>query len=308
MRVCISRKPISGPWGGGNLFVKGMSTLLKNKGHQVFYDLVENLDYILMIDPRPSNYGIDANQIFNYKYRNPKTRVLHRINECDKRKGSVGLDKLLLTCANLSDDVVFISEWVKNYFTNQGYDRKSTVIYNGCNVKDFTYKKSSEINSVHLVTHHWSDNILKGYDFYKKIDDVCLENNWQFTFIGRFNKNIKTNNTQLIEPKTGKELAEKIKLGNIYVTASKWEPCGMHHIEAASCGIPVLYHENGGGINEGCQRYGEKFSNLDTFKIGLEKIVNNYSHYRNEILNYDLSIEACCLKYLSIMERNVNEI
>ena len=121
MRFCISRKPVEGPWGGGNLFVKGMSSVLKSKGHEVFYDLVPNLDYIIMIDPRPSNYGVDANQIFNYRYNNPATKIIHRINECDKRKGTSGLDDVLLTCANLSDKVVFISKWLQDYFIKKGF-------------------------------------------------------------------------------------------------------------------------------------------------------------------------------------------
>jgi len=303
MKVCISRKPVSGPWGGGNLFVKGMSELLKNEGHEVFYRLVPNLDYIIMIDPRPSNYGIDANQIFNYRHNNPGTKILHRINECDKRKGSEGLDTILLTCANLSDDVVFISKWLQNYFISQGYDGKSHVAYNGCNVEDFTYKETSNCDEVHLVTHHWSNNMLKGYGFYKEIDDICIENNWKFTFIGRFNEDIETNNIKMIEPLTGKELGEKIKLGNVYVTASKWEPCGMHHIEAAACGLPILYHENGGGINEGCERYGESFNSLDSFKEKLNLIMENYEDYRQKIEKHDLSVESCCKKYLEIMNK-----
>lgn len=303
MRVCISRKPVSGPWGGGNLFVKGMSELLSSKGHEVFYDLVPNIDYIIMIDPRPSSYGIDANDIFNYRHKNPKTKILHRINECDKRKGSSGLDEILLQCAELSDDVVFISQWLQEYFKKKGYQGKSSVIYNGCNTKDFTPDEDTKnLNEIHLVTHHWSNNILKGYDFYKELDDECVKNNWKFTFIGRFNETIKTKNIKMIGPHTGKELAEKIKLGNIYLTASKWEPCGMHHIEAAACGLPILYHEDGGGINEGCERYGESFRTIDEFKNKLTKIVENYEDYQGSIRKYDLSIEKCCQAYLSLME------
>lgn len=301
MRVCISRKPVEGPWGGGNLFVKGMSSLLKNKGHEVFYELVPNLDFIIMIDPRPSNYGVDANQIFNYRLQNPKTKVLHRINECDMRKSTKGLDNILLTCANLSDKVVFISSWLQEYFIKRGFSKDSTVIYNGCDTKDFTFKEKQDISEIHLVTHHWSNNILKGYDFYKEIDDICVENNWKFTFIGRFNEEIQTKNIQMIGPLTGKELAEKIKLGNVYVTASKWEPCGMHHIEAAACGLPILYHEDGGGINEGCKRYGESFSDIEDFKSKIKLLVENYDDYREKIKNVNLSIDNCCESYYKIM-------
>ena len=301
MRFCISRKPVEGPWGGGNLFVKGMSSVLKSKGHEVFYDLVPNLDYIIMIDPRPSNYGVDANQIFNYRYNNPATKIIHRINECDKRKGTSGLDDVLLTCANLSDKVVFISKWLQDYFIKKGFKGSSSVVYNGCDTNDFTFKEEIDLSEIHFVTHHWSDNILKGYDFYKELDNACEENKWKFTFIGRFNKDIQTKNIRMIDPCTGKDLADKIKLGNVYVTASKWEPCGMHHIEAAACGLPILYHEDGGGINEGCERYGESFSNMEDFKYKLELLIENYEAHRDEIKNIDLSITNCCESYYKVM-------
>ena len=303
MKVMISRRPKNGPWGGGNLFIKGMSECLKNRGHEVFYEFVKDLDYIIMIDPRPSDYGVSINEILQYKHFFPKTKIVHRINECDKRKGTENLDSILLQCTEHVDHVVFISEWLKQYFMDKGLKRKDTsVVYNGCNTSHFNFENKVEsIDKVHLVTHHWSDNIMKGYDFYKELDDILIEKDWQFTFIGRFCKDIKTKNITLLNPSTGKQLADKIKLGNIYITASKWEPCGMHHIEGAACGLPVIYHEMGGGINEGCKRYGEPFSDMSSFLIAVDRIKKNYGNYIDKIKREDLSISGCCTKYCEIV-------
>ena len=42
------------------------------------------------------------------------------------------------------------------------------------------------------------------------------------------------------------ELADELKKHHIYVTASVNEPSGNHHIEAAQCGLPILYLDSGG--------------------------------------------------------------
>ena len=303
MKVMINRKIVDGPWGGGNLFVKGINKELLERGHEVYYDFVEDLDFIFVINPMPSQYGYDINEILQYKTLFPKVKIIHRVNECEKRKGlNTGLDQILVETAKRSDYVVFISEWLKEYFKQKGYDGKSFVIYNGCDVKHFNTlnKKTNDTSKeIHLITHHWSNHMLKGYDFYQELDEILEENNWKFTFIGRYNTELQPKNINLISPKAGKELADELKKADVYVTASKFEPCGMHHIEGAACGLPVLYHQDGGGINEGCKRYGEKFNSVESFKENLTKIIENYNQYKTSIAEYDLSIASCCKTYLS---------
>tara|TARA_B100000674_G_scaffold497780_1_gene532825 strand:- start:5229 stop:6152 length:924 start_codon:yes stop_codon:yes gene_type:complete len=307
MKIMINRKIIEGPWGGGNLFVKGVLKELKSQGHNVYFDFVEDLDYIFIINPMPSEYGYDINQILQYKSLFPAVKLVHRINECEKRKGlNNGLDHILTETAKRSDIVIFISDWLKQYFYKKGYTGKSHVIYNGCDSKYFNFKealdKPSNTNQVHLVTHHWSNHIFKGYDFYQELDEILTDNKWKFTFIGRYHKNFSPKNINLIPPKSGKELADELKKANIYITASKWEPCGMHHIEGAACGLPVLYHVDGGGINEGCKRYGEGFKSIDTFKNSLNKIVKNYENYISSIKSHDLTMEKCCKDYINLLK------
>ena len=300
----INRKIKEGPWGGGNLFVKGMATSLASSGHEVYFDFVRDLDYIFVIDPRPNQNGYDINQILQYKHMFPNVKLVHRINECEKRKGlSNGLDRILIETAKRADHVVFISDWLKSYFHEKGYDGKSNVVYNGCDSRYFNFNKigNPTPERVHLVTHHWSNHMLKGYDFYQSLDDVLSENNWKFTFIGRYNESFKPKNIHLVDPKSGQDLADEIKKANVYVTASKWEPCGMHHIEGAACGLPVLYHRDGGGINEGCARYGESFHSIDSFKKSLTKILENYEDYQKRIKSHDLTIKQCCKSYADIL-------
>ena len=108
--------------------------------------------------------------------------------------------------------------------------------------------------------------------------------------------------TNLVRPLFGKELGDELRKHDIYVTASRWEPCGMHHIEGAASGLPVLYHEDSGGIVELCKNHGESFHNFDSFMKSLEKIDKNYQQYLEKIDHASLSIEKCCNSFYNVIE------
>ena len=101
----------------------------------------------------------------------------------------------------------------------------------------------------------------------------------------------------------GPYLGEELRKHDIYVTASRYEPCGMHHIEGAASGMPVLYHRDCGGINELCEKHGEMFVNFEEFKLKLEKVVADLDMYRNKINYSELNIEKCCNKYYQLIKR-----
>jgi len=304
MKVFFNRVPRSEPYGGGNQFLVGMTSLLEEKGHKVAYHLEKDIDVIFMMDPRPGDIGYSLQHIAQYKHAFPKTKILHRVNECDQRKGTNEIDKLLLAGMNISEEVVFISDWLKRYFEEKGFDRKSSVVYNGCNTGHF-FPQEKKSDNVRLVTHHWSDNWMKGFDLYTELDKYLSENDTdiEFEYIGRYYSGYTPKKTKIISPTFGADLGEKLRKNDIYITASRFEPCGMHHIEGTASGMPVLYHAEGGGINEFCKNHGEEFQDFNSFLNGLEKIRKNIKSYQDKI-DYDfLSLDRCLNQYLSIVER-----
>jgi len=308
-KILINRKIVQGPWGGGNNFLKNFSEALLQSGYHIVHDLsVADLDLIVMHDPRYDDLGISANEILAYKKAFPKTKVLHRINECDARKGTHEIDKLLLLSNTLADRTVFISEWLKSYFVAKGFHKPAEVIYNGCDTTHFYPQKKSEkkklVYPIKIVTHHWSNNWLKGFDTYKRIDEICQKNpqKYQFTYIGRYAKEYSPKATKIVNPLYGKELGDELRKHDVYVTASRWEPCGMHHIEGAASGLPVLYHAEGGGIVEGCKNHGIEFSILDEVEEKLENLINNYDMLRSSIDYSFLSSDRCINDYIEIVK------
>lgn len=294
-------------FGGGNQFALNLVSFLEKKGVKVVYELEDEIDVIFIMDPRILKYNkIDLQQVQNYKKRFPKVKIIHRVNDCDKPRGEVdNLDKILIETFKIADLIIFVSDWTKNYFVKEKrckVNSKSIVINNGCNQNYFypSYKKSSfkkNPRKIKIITHHWSSNAFKGKEIYEKLDDWIKDKNYEFIYIGREFPG-KPQNTKVIGPYFGLELANKIREGDIYVSASHYENCPMHVIEGLSCGLPLLYFENiGGGVEIGKANGGESFKDFDELITKLELIIDNYDDYKKKINYKLLDSELCCEKY-----------
>jgi glycosyltransferase involved in cell wall biosynthesis len=296
-KVFVNRKPVFGPWGGGNNFVKSLFEFGEEFGIQFTSNPREKFEAILMIDPRYNEIGISVNEIANYKKENPSCPVFYRVNECDARKGTKEMDSLIMSMNSFLDEYIFVSEWVQNYFC-KGENlqkifinpKKSSVIYNGVDKNHFFENKDKpKSKKLRIVTHHWSNNKLKGFDIYDKIDEISLSENIQFTYVGRDRGTFK--NSIVIPPLTGKDLGDAIRNHDLYISASRWDPGPNHVIEAVASGLPILAHKDGGGALE-FAGYENKFENFDDL---IEKIKYRlYSKSGNEFDNWKVCIKKYC--------------
>jgi len=309
----FNRPPKREAWGGGTHFITSFYEYLKSKGYDVVFSLQPGIDLIFMFNPRPNTGNDCVNSIYRYKIQNPNVKIIQRINDTDKARpnDTPWRDELFLSSSQIADSVIFISSWLKKYYISLGFNplKKNKVIINGCNYRWYfpDKEKNCDKDKVRLITHHWSDNYMKGFDVYNFIDDLISDfPSIEFTYMGRYNKLYSIKNTKLIPPKYGPEVGKILRESDIYVTAARWEACGMHHIEAARCGLPILYHRDGGGVSEVCRNHGLEFSNLSEFKHRLDEIIDQYDKIRNKI-DYDyLSSERCFKEYEEIILETIN--
>ena len=69
------------------------------------------------------------------------------------------------------------------------------------------------------MTHHHSDNYLKGFHIYNEIDKLLEYNkSFEFTFIGNYNKKYKPKNILLKEPCNGINLGNLLRENDLYLT------------------------------------------------------------------------------------------
>ncbi len=314
MKISFGSQIIEGPWGGGNLFLINLKNYLTKEGHEVVFGLDDkDIDIILFTDPRTgrgSTSIISAKSIKKYKKKiNENVKVVQRINECDERKGTKKINELYLKSSDVADHVVFVSEWLREIYLNLGLDKnKTSVIMSGSDKSIFnTFGKTTKpVNrKFKVLTHHWSSNWMKGFELYlkldKKLNESPLKNKIEFTYLGNIDEKYKFNNTKILPPLSGLELAAEIKDHDIYITGSLNEPSGNHHIEAAMCGLPILYI-NSGGIKEYCMNYGLEI-NLENFEEKILYMIDYYDSFKNKMKKYPFESEKMSTNYLKLFNK-----
>lgn len=313
-RVAINLAPRRGPHGGGNQFVLQLERHLRFQGFDVVFglDTDEPIDCLIVIDGRRELTTFGVAEIEAYRRRHPRAVCLQRVNECDQRKGTQFMDELLATTNRAADHTVFVSAWLRDYHAARWFDAKKPhdVIRSGADPRVFHplgRRPRAAGEPFRIATHHWSDNPMKGFSAYEELDrriaDGALPGT-ELWVIGRWPKDIQWRAARLFPPETGAPLAALLRQCHAYVTASLWEPAGMHFIEAAQCGLPPAYHADGGGTPEYVAAFGVPFREdvVEAVRVLRER----YADLRVQVLRSGLSGDFMCAEYRELIQRLIS--
>jgi hypothetical protein len=269
------------------------------------------IDVILLTEPRGDLRTSAFTDDDIERYRSTTTHravVVHRINECDERKGTSGVNARLRHANRVADATVFISSWLMDLHLGQGMKAHGPhVILNGADATVFHPRGRAVWRGegpLRLVTHHWGANRQKGMDTYLQLDgmldDPALASRLAFTYIGNLPEDVHFRNATVLAPLHGDALASALRSNHVYVTGSVCEPAGMHHIEGASCGLPLLYRKSG-ALPQYCADFGEGFDGAD-LPAALRRLAGAYHVWADRVLTYPYSAERMCGQYLGLFE------
>lgn len=307
MRIYLNREPVTGPWGGGNKTVDMLKKKFVEKGWDVVHDLSsDEIDVIFCIDPRPNSRGEWYQNFLNYKQNHNKTKIIQRVGDVGTHS-KPELTELVKQSTVLSDFVIFPSDWARKYI---GFKNKNYLIVNNRPKSIFFKNRRNyfsdilEENKVKIITHHWSMNEKKGFDVYNALSNFLSNNKTQFelTYVGRYNgeppKGIKH-----IGPQDDNSLKNILPFYDIYLTASLEEAGANHVLEGLAAGLPIVYREGGGSIEEYCRNFGLEYENsLESLLSCLYQMVDNYRIFKQKALSYNQKIEESINQYVGIIE------
>jgi glycosyltransferase involved in cell wall biosynthesis len=277
MKVYVNRSPVNGPWGGGNHFVKAVYDYAAPEIQVVESDP----DAIIIVGLDQEENKISAEQAIQYKLsqlQRKNVKLIIRVNENDARKSTNHVDNRLLQLSKYVDLTIFVSEWIMDYFMTKGWQcQNNKVIKNGVDQSIFYKKDNSLVGSkIKLVTHHWSNNPLKGFDIYDKLDSWITNNrDFEFCYIGRERSTFK--NSKVVPPLFGKDLGDELRKHDVYISASRNDPGPNHVIESIACGLPTYVHVKGGG----CVEFAGKDYEYDSWEA-LEEILLKKEFIQNK--------------------------
>jgi glycosyltransferase involved in cell wall biosynthesis len=304
MKIYINRQPVSGPWGGGNRTVAALVSRLTWKGHKVVHNLKDaDIDILFCFDPRPNNFGEDIRHIFKYRDIHG-ARIVQRVGDLGLHS-KPHLTQMLEQSIPHVNAAIFISRYAMEYLMKLCVlPLKSYVMNLAPPSKFFDNRVEKDIDKkkIKIVTHHWSTNPKKGFDYYQALDKLIDGMNFEFTYIGRKPDDVIFSNSKYIEPMGADELVKELPEHDIYLTASVEETGGNHVLEALAAGLPVVYHKDGCGIVNYCEGYGEEYGTLEEMVKKLSQVANNYSEYKRSVMSYSSNLEQMIEKYVCLME------
>lgn len=302
MRISIVFDIKPAPAGGGYQFMRALREYLISQG--VYEENPHKSDVILF------NSHQEAKLVTSLKKEYPHKLFIHRIDgpislyssKQDKRDSIVyALNKWIADCT------IFQSNWSEEMNYELGLPKKEcrSVIYNAPDDSIF-YRNTDDVKQsakIKLIATSWSMNENKGFDVYKWLDDNLDFNKYEMSFVGR--SPVEFNNIKCIKPLPSDRLAEILRESDIFITASRKDPCSNSLIEALHCGLPAIaYHD--GGHPEIIKGGGELFENPQEIPLLLEKMVGNYKDYVG-LISVD-SIDLIGEQYLSFIRSVYNKM
>lgn len=297
------------PWGGGNQFLKALRGEWMRQG--AYAVTPEEADAILI-----NSYPFGAEYLFgalwHLKRQYPNKLVVYRLDGPISliRGNNKDIDRIIHKWNSaIADGIIFQSRWCEeqNRQTFGITSRYQTVIHNAPDptifyplpaqtpavaLRAMAGRKACGYRSpapIKLIATSWSSNPRKGFDVYQFLDEHLDFNKYTMTFVG--NSPIKFKHIKMVDPLPSHELADVLREHDIFITASKTDPCSNSLIEAIACGLPAVALDDG-GHTELVQEGGEVFIDTHDVLEKIDRVANHLADDQQRLPTFDLSKTA----------------
>lgn len=299
MKLHILHNLRSGPWGGGNQFLKALQKTLESQG--VYEQKAEKAEVILF------NSHHQLKEVLKIKSKFPQKIFIHRLGPVfyyHRGRRWKKYDRAIIELTNkISDGVVFQSSWSLQEALKLGFDRAipHKVIFNAPGASFFNKHAKQSFKpeeKIKLVAMSWSSNAQKGFAFYQYLDQNLDFSKYEMTFIG--NSPVQFKNIKMVKPLPPEKVAQSLKQNDIFIFAARNEACSNALIEALSCGLPAVAL-NSASNAEIVKGGGELFQSEEDMIEKLNKVSQNYFYLQSRIPEF--SIQKAAHDYHSFAKR-----
>lgn len=244
---------------------------------------------------------------FNFKrlrcLHRPDCRMIHRVDGplAVYRGFDDGTDRKIFELhQQIADATIFQSQYSLTKHHELGFDFvRPVVIPNAADPEIFHSLGRLPYNDkrkIKLISVSWSDNVNKGAPVYQWLDGHLDWGRYEYTFVGR--SPVSFQNIHTLSPITSEELAKELHQHDVFITASRNDPCSNSLIEALACGLPALYLDSG-GHSEIVGKAGFAFHVAEEIPPLLSRLFDEYSQ-RQALIRLP-SIAETADKYLRVM-------
>lgn len=286
------------PAGGGHQFLRAFMRQAVSKGLRLENNHLSHTTRACLFN----SFNFDEKRLM--LLRRNSVLYVHRVDgPIDVYRGyDSNVDKNIHSVnQRLADKSIFQSHYSLKKHLELGMEfRKPVVISNAADPEIFHPRSRvvfSRNRKIRLLAASWSNNLNKGAPIYQWLDEHLDWARFEFTFVGQSRLTFK--NIRMIQPVDSYTLAEMLRSHDIYITASKNDPCSNSLIEALSCGLPAIYLQSG-GHPEIVKQAGLGFETAEQIPALLDQIVELYEIFQTNISLP--SIEVISAEYLKVLE------
>lgn len=286
------------PTGGGHQFLRAFWKHAEMHRIRVENNRVSHTTKACLFN----SFNFDENRLS--LIRRDSVLYVHRVDgPIDVYRGrDEGVDRgIYAVNQKFAEKTIFQSQYSLKKHLELGMQfRNPVVIMNAADPEIFHSHGRSDFSrdrKTRLIASSWSDNLNKGASVYQWLDAHLDWERYEMTFVGR--SPVQFRNIRMIPAVDSYRMAELFRDHDVYLTASKNDPCSNSLIEALTCGLPAIYLQSG-GHPEIVKQGGLGFEAEEQIPELLNKLVYEYEKYHSLISVP--SIQEVSEEYLRVLE------
>ena len=275
--VAIFHEFVPPPYGGGNQFLWGLRRELERRAWRVETNTISPTTRACLFN----SFNFDFDRLA--AMRRDGCRMVHRVDGpiAAYRGVDEGIDRRIWQVNHDTADVtVFQSDYSWRTHEEMGLRfREPQVIRNAADPAIFHARDRAAFMTgprVRLIASSWSANVNKGADVYAYLDRHLDFSRFEFTVLGR--TPVAFRNIVTVPPIDSAGVAAQLRSHDIFVIASRNEPCSNALVEALSCGLPVAYLDSG-SHPEVVGRAGVAFSTPEGSIAAIQRIARDHAAF-----------------------------
>jgi glycosyltransferase involved in cell wall biosynthesis len=286
------------PTGGGHQFLRAFWKHAEMHRIRVENNRVSRTTQACLFN----SFNFDVNRLS--LIRRDSVLYVHRVDgPIDVYRGrDEGVDRgIYAVNQKFAEKTIFQSQYSLRKHLELGMQfRNPVVIMNAADPEIFHSHGRSDFSrdrKTRLIASSWSDNLNKGASVYQWLDAHLDWERYEMIFVGR--SPVQFRNIRMIPAVDSYRMAELFRDHDVYLTASKNDPCSNSLIEALTCGLPAIYLQSG-GHPEIVKQGGLGFEAEEQIPELLNKLVYEYEKYHS-LISVPV-IQEVSEEYLRVLE------
>lgn len=271
------------PTGGGHQFMRALCSELESRGLKLEYNQLSRTTPVCLCN----SYNFQVRKLRWALRLRRSVRCVHRVDgPLQTYRGfDDGTDALISrfnrSCA---DATVVQSRFSLQAHQDLGLSAVQPVLIGNTPDPSIFYPGTagppSAGRKLRVIAVSWSDNPNKGLEIYRWLDEHLDFERVEFTFVGRIQADLKRIRKR--DPLPSEELADELRRHDVYLTASRNDPCSNSLLEAMACRLPPVYLDSG-GHPELAGGAGRGFTRPEEIPDMLEAMRDTWSQQREQI-------------------------